>query len=187
MKQQEFANGWHRLQSIYEQLPDLSPALAEEWFRLFSGFDVAVFNEAVGDYIAHESYKPTPAKLRRYCFEAKKRLQADELAARAALLKDCPYCKGRGMFLALKREKHAGAWVDTAFPCGCPASVDIENGQVCLQKALADPLWKWDEASDAFVRLKDWIGEERGEPVVSAEKMQQAFEQDGLLALLGEV
>ena len=187
MKQQDFANGWHRLQGIFEQLPDLSPALADEWFRLFRGFDVEVFNEAVGNYIAHENYKPTPAKLRKYCFEAKKRLLADDLAQQAALLEKCPYCRGRGVFLALKREKHAGAWVDTAYPCGCPASIDIEKGQPCLQKALADPLWKWDEASDAFVRLKDWIGEERVEPVVSAEKMQQAFEDDGLLALLREV
>ena len=87
--------------------------------------------------------------------------------------------------MALKREKHAGAWVDTAFPCGCPASIDLDAGQTCLQKALADPLWKWDEGCGAFVRLKDWVGDI--EPKVSAERMQQAFEDDGLLALLREV
>lgn len=185
MNIQEFVNGWHRLQSIYERMPDLSPALSDEWFRLFSGFDAAVFDAAISDYIAHESYKPTPANLRRYCFEAKKRLQADEMARQAAMLENCPYCSGRGVFMALRREKHAGVWVDTAYPCGCPASIDLEAGQAALQKALADPLWKWDEGCKAFVRLKDWIGDV--EPVVSAERMQQAFEDDGLLALLQEV
>lgn len=185
MNQQEFANGWHRLQGIYERMPDLSPALADEWFRLFCGFDTAVFDTAISDYIAHERYKPTPAILRRYCFEAKKRLQAEELAQRAALLKNCPHCGGKGVFMALKREKHAGAWTDTAFPCGCPASIDLAAGQMALQKALADPLWKWDEGCCAFVRLQDWIGDI--EPKISAERMQQAFEDDSLLALLQEV
>jgi len=167
MTNDDLADGWERLRKIYDRLPPATPEVLEEWHLVLGRFDADVFDSAISLYIAKEPYKPNPASLRSYCFQAqdiKRRRQREIDAEEPADI--CPYCEGAGWFKAINAVYTGLAnhpWEDGWYPCQCKdwegIKINKRPARECLTDVLNDPGWVFDKQKRAFVRRQGWIGD----------------------------
>ncbi len=155
MTREELNDGWIRLQGIYRQMPDLSPAIAREWLRVLEPFDGSDLDTAISMWIARERYKPIPVDLARYCRKAQVQREENEKALDRELHGECRWCGGLG-YVAKILEPEVR---DVYFYCECPASPNREKGAEILAQARNDAAWYFDEKAHGFRRKRKWIGD----------------------------
>ena len=156
MTREELSAGWARLKSIYDRMPELTPAIAREWLRVLEPFSGKDMDAAISLWIVSEKYRPVPVDLARYCYKAQQKRRLMDIETELEANGECPWCGGTGFVWHFLEPEDR----DRAIYCQCALSPDRERGAKILAQASADQGWYFDKKNHGFRRRRAWIRDE---------------------------
>lgn len=159
MTRDELNAGWARLRTVYERMPELTPAIAREWLRVLEPFSGADLDTAISLWMAEQKFRPVPVDLAKYCRRAQARRQREAAEMERQSNGSCPWCGGLG-YIGQFWEPDGP---DKYFYCICAASPNPEKGAAILAQARADYGWIFDPRHHGFRQRRHWVGDPESE------------------------